>query len=416
MELTPNLTQAIADSTQILVIGDPDDALGQTLDASDATVDWWTPGRRRLTKRRFDIDLPWASSKKLNTMPDAVVLNGALDQAADPRALLQYCASLCQVLVVRAGSQEGAPPAPMDSKHPAVPIIGTGADTGATGIGPDWVAEQLRFLGFSVTRSNGGYGAELIGRRMDRVRGRPILVHVHLPKNGGTSLKNLLNHSFGDTHLEMYTGVPQQTHSELDMLEALYDHPHVNAISSHSFRNYPRMIGPHLPLYFCLLRDPAKRHLSYFRYMKKDWNNLTDAERAQVPENFMAMSIGDFFTWQQEQDRKLGITANRQTNYFARNNNAKIARSILAQFFFVGITEEMDRIVRLLAKRLEPYGLEIDCSAVRQDNTTSQSDFALSQEMADPAVKKYLKNLRADWELYDWALEQFEAQARRFGI
>ena len=256
-----------------------------------------------------------------------------------------------------------------------------------------------------------------VPEQMDQLHAyAPLLIHVHIPKNAGTSFNTLLDESFGDAHLKMYTKNPRQKHTYHTMLETLHRYPHVKVISSHSFNSYPHKLGPRLPLYLCFIRDPIDRHLSYYRYCKKNYHELSAEHCALLPVDFEEMSVVDFFTWQFESDRRKGITANRQVQYVARVNNLDLAIDILSNFFFVGVTDQMSRGIALLREKLRPYGLHLIDRDIGKENVTNELYHETKQLGSEPAVEAYFKNLDSDMALYRWAGEAFEREAGQYGI
>ncbi len=245
---------------------------------------------------------------------------------------------------------------------------------------------------------------------------RPVLVHVHLPKNGGTSLNRLLDKSFGPGHVPLYFEEPRRWHTTDTMKEALARHPETRAISSHSFREFPEMIGGHVPLYVCFIRDPAQRHLSYFRYCRKNYATLSKGHRAVLPRDFQSMSMAAFFRWQSERDRTAGATPNRQVRRLSWGDDLQRAIDVLSAFFLVGVTDKLDRGIQLMRRKLEPWGLRLVEGDATRENRTGELDCETREVAQDADVQAYLKNVEADSALYRWAKERFEREATEHGL
>lgn len=246
---------------------------------------------------------------------------------------------------------------------------------------------------------------------------RSILVHVHLPKNGGSTIKAKLHKAQPGNHVEMYTFDPMVRYGGHDILTAATLCPDATIFSSHSFREYPPALPQLYPHYFCFIRHPVERHLSYFRYCRKYWKTLTPQHRRQLPQNFMSMEIGDYFEWLDRRDRELGTTANRQTLYLSGGNNVSNAIGILERFLFVGVTDEMTESVRQLNRRLDAAGFSFRLPENAEVANSSADIAGLTDEaMAVPAVQHYMASISSDLALYEWAKARLhEGDAREIG-
>ena len=135
---------------------------------------------------------------------------------------------------------------------------------------------------------------------------RPLLVHVHVPKNGGMTVTGLLDRSFPGQHLHMYLEDPRDKQDPHRVRAALHAHPGVVAVSSHSFSAFPPEIGRRAALYFALLRDPAERVLSYLRYCQKNYDTLNEQHRRQLPAGIRDMGAVEFINWQADKLKSKG--------------------------------------------------------------------------------------------------------------
>ena len=182
-----------------------------------------------------------------------------------------------------------------------------------------------------------------------------------------------------------------------------------------SWRTFPETIGNRLPLYVCFIREPVSRHLSYFRYCKKEYEQLTKAHRAALPPGFKEMSMADYFRWQTRQDRQLAVTPNRQVYRLAGETSFDRAVEVLEGFLFVGITDQLQRGVSLLREKLKPHDLRLTEQPVARDNDTRELYDRTEADAADPAVQAYLQGLDLDSKLYAWARDRFDREAAQAG-
>lgn len=236
------------------------------------------------------------------------------------------------------------------------------------------------------------------------VSDQPLFVHVHIPKNGGSSFHEIMISSFGTNYLPLYYEDPQRQHTYATLQRHIIENPKVEAIASHSIKHFPHRFGSRIPLYICFLRNPIERALSYFRYLKKDWDDLPSEMKMRLPSNFPEMSAGEFFDYQAKEDLRHGISQDRQTFFLSHTRNWKRAVDVLSRFFFVGTTESYFDSLTVLKYRSEQIGLnlKIDLSNIPHSNSTVN----LSEDYSDARIQEYFKEIRSDLKLYDWAQSQ----------
>ena len=239
---------------------------------------------------------------------------------------------------------------------------------------------------------------------------KPLLVHVHLPKNGGATLQRIIDKSFGIRHLKMYTLDPRQHHDPQAIAEKISTLPFVDAISSHSFRQYPEYIFNRTALYVCFLRNPVERHLSYFRYCKMKWDELATEHKLLLPADFNDMSLSEYFQWLHEQDQKNGTSGSLQVRYFSPSGNLDEAMSIISNFLLVGVTERMAESLHVLNNRLGQHGVILDTSEVPNVNTSRDYDRYTSKEEYDSHVIQYMESLEDDLKLFEWANDRLDLE------
>ena len=126
--------------------------------------------------------------------------------------------------------------------------------------------------------------------------------------------------------------------------------------------------------------------------------------------------MDDFFSWKAAHEKKHGYSGNLQVEYFARTNDLLKTKNILANFFFVGIVEEMNRSVVLLRQKLKAYGISLCDREITQENVTTELYDETRTTAEQPGIKAYLKNLETDLKLYKWAKQRFEAEAGLYGV
>lgn len=242
----------------------------------------------------------------------------------------------------------------------------------------------------------------------------PLLVHVHVPKNGGSSTNDVLFESFGYRYVPQYAANPGVQHLA-DFFETKVPQiPQAQVIASHSFRAFPARVGPRPLLHVTFLRHSIARHLSYFRYAKKHYHAFAPEHIQTLPPGFLEMSAKDYLEFEAgvaNQGYPLG-----QICTFDTKGDLERAKDVLEGFFMVGVVEQLDRGLALLRKKLKAVDLHlIDLSAGRA-NTTEDLYDETGGMLEDPATLKAASYLQTDLDLYNWAKQRFERECVMYGV
>jgi len=98
---------------------------------------------------------------------------------------------------------------------------------------------------------------------------RFVLLHYHFFKNAGSTIEEILAHSFFENYARLDTEHFDGVVTQEDLILFLDRHPGMKAVSSHQFR-YP---VPQVPGYIffdlCFLRDPIDRIRSMYDYFRE---------------------------------------------------------------------------------------------------------------------------------------------------
>lgn len=98
---------------------------------------------------------------------------------------------------------------------------------------------------------------------------RFVLLHYHFFKNAGSTIEDILAHSFFENYARLDTENFDGDVSQENLISFLNRHPRMKAVSSHQLR-YP---VPHMPGYIfldlCFLRDPIDRIRSMYDYFRE---------------------------------------------------------------------------------------------------------------------------------------------------
>lgn len=148
-----------------------------------------------------------------------------------------------------------------------------GGGFGSGAPGPEWSARRRLFLsrllnelGFLEIRHfehgvSGSAPGEEVGSCYLVQRGsyRPLLVHVHVPKTAGISIRKVLETTFPNRVLPVDHRVHRGNHGNLTTIHSqLLAHSQFDALGSHLLRfSYPSVVAGLLMLYFTFLRNPT---------------------------------------------------------------------------------------------------------------------------------------------------------------
>jgi hypothetical protein len=137
---------------------------------------------------------------------------------------------------------------------------------------------------------------------------RFVLLHYHVFKNAGSTIEDILDHSFGDRFGTLETAAGSGLVSNETLIRYLDERPGLRAFSSHQVR-YPMPAAPgYLFLDICFLRDPLDRLRSFYDYFRQKPNPADPM--SELANN---CSLGDFVA---------GMVA--EHSLFVRNNQVNL--------------------------------------------------------------------------------------------
>jgi len=237
---------------------------------------------------------------------------------------------------------------------------------------------------------------------------RPLFVHAHVPKSGGTSVNKLLHNWLRDRMQWMHFSDPIRMLTRAEMDEYVSKNPEIDCITSHHFRVFPPIIAGRPALYITFLRDPASFLISLARHWIRDRAELTPEFKAQLPPDFDQFDVISLLRfWLDSAQRRanpehlfgaemalmffegtikdLGFGTDT-TTFSPSNENwcrylAKaIAITQLNQFFFVGDFATLTEDIRELARRLQRFGIIADGFEIPWERRSTDQPFASAEE------------------------------------
>jgi hypothetical protein len=125
---------------------------------------------------------------------------------------------------------------------------------------------------------------------------RFVLLHYHFFKNAGTTIEEILAHSFYENYVRLDTEDFDGEVSHEALTSYLQRHPRMKAVSSHQFRYPVPQARGYLFFDLCFLRDPVDRIRSmydYFREKPVPGEPASDLAREQSIGGFIAALVRD---------------------------------------------------------------------------------------------------------------------------
>jgi hypothetical protein len=223
-----------------------------------------------------------------------------------------------------------------------------------------------------------------------------IYIHIHIPKNAGTTFNGILRRQFGNQYVDVGEAWPGQVLSADEKALSLMSHAKSRCISSHSFR-YPAPPRPGVEYrYITFLRHPIERMVSLYAFEKQlTANNPAHSSHRSMEE------------WIESRLREDNALSNYQTFHILGGAapgelNLEQACRLVDSFFLVGIVENFDSSLLLLASRMgRPYYN----FAYRKENVTR----ALERFPITEALKQRLLDLnQLDLQLYQYAVQRLQ--------
>lgn len=259
----------------------------------------------------------------------------------------------------------------------------------------------------------------------------PVLAHIHVPKCGGTAFRSFLVQHYGPTHLALYVADTFHVYPEAELAGLVNDRS-VRGFSSHFVRTFPSKLADRDLLYITFLRDPVAQFVSYITYIKKNFQNIqNDATLiASLPPDAPSKSVREIAHWILTCDREVNFRENYTVNFFTRfvvpgesghfridpyflKHRLATAKRILGRFFFVGVSDQMERSIFVLRKLIARVGLEFPDGEIPVENTSEEFRGDLSWINAkDEVGALLLHSVREDGQLYEYALRRLATLER----
>ncbi|MBV8582119.1 MAG: hypothetical protein JOZ86_15955 [Candidatus Eremiobacteraeota bacterium] len=249
------------------------------------------------------------------------------------------------------------------------------------------------------------------------VAGTDVLVHVHIPKSGGTSVRVWLYrgcpYGFGAWY-------PDYDFDETTLAAAGLGDPRLRALSTHNIRRFPAVSCGRTMRYVTLLRDPVEQHLSFVHYLKQ---MIADGVMPPLalPPDAASLSSRALTAWLLDSAPD-GAHDDPQTAFLAdhawreraadpadaaayRRERLGLAMDVLRGFAAVGTLERLHDSLDLVRRRAEAWGFALrPAREVGHENVTQIPRDDASWVSEDDAVgRRFLASVADDRALYAYA-------------
>ena len=249
----------------------------------------------------------------------------------------------------------------------------------------------------------------------------PVILHIHVPKCGGTAFRNFLKDHYGSAHLSLYPSDKVFIFTEKELVRYLVERS-IRSISTHLVRTFPERLAGRDLLYITFLRNPIDQFISNITYVKKNFQDLRHDQplMACFPPDVTSLSIREIAHWILTRDAEVNFQENFTVNFFSRytlcdspngldmaqyrKQRLATAKKVLEDFLFVGLADDMNRSISVLRKRVEAANLPFPPGKVPFENMSLDFRGDLSWINFDDEVGSLLlDSVREDQQLYDWA-------------
>lgn len=223
--------------------------------------------------------------------------------------------------------------------------------------------------------------------------GSELIVFVHIPKAGGTSMTRVLESIYGDKLLVAHPlqGWPQEWPKETTDLIARNRHYYA-AFSGHSAFGIHQLFGREAS-YFTTVREPISRLESYYNFVKR-WPIHHHYHQA------LKLEIADFFEWMC--DRNDIETGDLQCLLIAGKKDFPNARDVLRKHFDFAIP--MPRLAEAMPILASRYNWPFVPEAPRENTTSHESQIS---SLPAPLIRKLEALNRQDRALYEYCEQRW---------
>jgi Sulfotransferase family len=192
---------------------------------------------------------------------------------------------------------------------------------------------------------------------------RSVILHYHIFKNAGSTIEEILDHSFGERFTKLETPTGEGLISNSELVKFLDERPNLRAFSSHQIRHPVPTVRGYLFFDFCFLRDPIDRIRSIYVYFRQKPNPADPisllANRTDLGD-FIAGMIQDFPLFVKNVQVNLLACGGDSDEPETRDLELAVERMLATSF--LGVLDCFEQSTQTGSKALRSAFPELDCN------------------------------------------------------
>ena len=239
---------------------------------------------------------------------------------------------------------------------------------------------------------------------------RLVILHYHIFKNAGSTIEDILDHSFGERFAKLDTRAGEGLISNPDLVRFSNARPDLRAFSSHQVRHPLPEAPGYLFFDICFLRDPIDRIRSIYTYFRQKPNPadaMSDLANRTALGDFIAGMIQDFPLFVKNVQVNLLACAGDSDEPEPRDLDLAIQRMLATSF--LGVVDCFDQSVaagahalRCAFPELDYHRPAVNVSDGLQGTVASRTE-KLRQACSQEVYEELLRLNTLDRELVDRA-------------
>jgi hypothetical protein len=243
----------------------------------------------------------------------------------------------------------------------------------------------------------------------------PLILHCHIPKTAGTSVSTGLRNSFEILHFHHFHPDPFYILTQEILGQLLEIDPALRSISSHHLRSFPLSVHNRPTFLVTFLRKPEDAFISQLKYVQRNFATFPPQVQCLWPQEAPRLALRELAR------QYLDLTTSHQdfspqTRFFCNPNAMakfglsdgnrygldcyEVAHSILRQFHFVGIVDEMKKSLELLVDRLAQRGVKVYFTSTDKENSSPEKAQPTWLTLDDEVGRRVLEASKSDSLLY----------------